>query len=159
MIRDFKFSILNSNIEFVTQTFFSFTIFVTKYIVFFYLLYVIRHLTAELTQEWDEDTAAQKRDESKEAVTTTTQAGFEIITTKDIELVEIDPLITITKDDLLELAKEIVLFYMAHNAEAEACDLLMEIENVDLLANYVEKETYTRVCLYLLRYYANQKSA
>jgi 26S proteasome regulatory subunit N1 len=109
-----------------------------------------RHLTAELTQEWHEDTAAQKRDESKDAVTTTTQAGFEIITTKDIELVEIDPLITITKDDLLELSKEIALFYMAHNAEAEACDLLMEIENIHLLAEYVEKETYTRVCLYLL---------
>ncbi len=105
-----------------------------------------------MTQEWHEDTAAQKRDESKDAVTTTTQAGFEIITTKDIELVEIDPLITITKDDLLELSKEIALLYMAHNAEAEACDLLMEIENIHLLAEYVEKETYTRVCLYLLRY-------
>jgi 26S proteasome regulatory subunit N1 len=49
------------------------------------------------------------------------------------------------------LAKEIVLFYMAHNAEAEACDLLMEIENVNLLIDYVEKDTYARVCLYLLR--------
>ena len=40
---------------------------------------------------------------------------------------------------------------MAHNAEAEACDLLMEIENVNLLIDYVEKDTYARVCLYLLR--------
>ena len=39
---------------------------------------------------------------------------------------------------------------MAHNAEAEACDLLMEIENVNLLIDYVEKDTYARVCLYLL---------
>jgi 26S proteasome regulatory subunit N1 len=39
---------------------------------------------------------------------------------------------------------------MAHNAEADACDLLMEIEQVELLLNYVEKETYQRVCLYLL---------
>ena len=48
------------------------------------------------------------------------------------------------------MAKEIVLFYMTHNAEAEACDLLMEIENVQLLSEYTEKETYQRVCLYLL---------
>ncbi len=40
---------------------------------------------------------------------------------------------------------------MAHNAEAEACDLLMEIENVNFLIDYVEKDTYARVCLYLLR--------
>ena len=39
---------------------------------------------------------------------------------------------------------------MNHNAEAEACDLLMEIENVELLIEYSEKETYQRVCLYLL---------
>ena len=39
---------------------------------------------------------------------------------------------------------------MAHNAEAEACDLLMEIEHVELLIDYVEKETYQRVCLYFL---------
>ena len=105
-----------------------------------------------MTQEWDEDVAARKRDESKDALTTTTTAeNYEIVTTKDIELVEIDPLIIITKDDLLQLAKEIVVFYMAHNAEAEACDLLMEIENVNLLVDYVEKETYNRVCLYLLR--------
>jgi hypothetical protein len=32
---------------------------------------------------------------------------------------------------------------MKHNAEADACDLLMEIENV-------EKDTYQRVFLYLL---------
>lgn len=38
---------------------------------------------------------------------------------------------------------------MAHNAETEACDLLMEIDQVDLLEQYVDATAYTRVCLYL----------
>ncbi|XP_077500646.1 regulatory particle non-ATPase 1 [Amblyomma americanum] len=50
---------------------------------------------------------------------------------------------------LLGLAKQIVPYHMAHNAEAEACDLLMEIEQLQLLKEYVDKEAYPRVCLYL----------
>lgn len=38
---------------------------------------------------------------------------------------------------------------MKHNAEAEACDLLMEMERLDLLAQYVDAESQPRVCLYL----------
>jgi 26S proteasome regulatory subunit N1 len=56
----------------------------------------------------------------------------------------------ITKDELFKLAEDIVQFYMKHNAEADACDLLMEIEQLDVLFKYVEKDTYQRVCLYLL---------
>ena len=97
-----------------------------------------RHLTAELTQEWsDLDTAATAARPASPA------------STQDIELT-LEPAVVITRDELLELAKEIVAFYMAHNAEADACDLLMEIEHVELLMDFVEKETYQRVCLYLL---------
>lgn len=39
---------------------------------------------------------------------------------------------------------------MAHNAEGEACDLLMEIERLDLLEEYVDEDMYDRVCLYLI---------
>lgn len=55
------------------------------------------------------------------------------------------------KDKLILLAKQIVPYNMAHNAEAEACDLLMEIERLDLLENYVDENIYQRVCLYLTR--------
>ncbi|KAL5006869.1 hypothetical protein ScPMuIL_015675 [Solemya velum] len=62
----------------------------------------------------------------------------------------------ITEDDkdavqarLLELCKEVVAYHMDHNAEAEACDMLMEIERLDLLKNYVDENAYSRVCLYL----------
>jgi 26S proteasome regulatory subunit N1 len=55
------------------------------------------------------------------------------------------------KERLLIMAKEIVPYHMAHNAEAEGCDLLMEIERLDLLQDYVDDTAYTRVCLYLTR--------
>jgi hypothetical protein len=56
------------------------------------------------------------------------------------------------KARLLTISKEIVPYHMAHNAEAEACDLLMEIEHLDLLSDYVDELAYPRVCLYLKRW-------
>eukprot|EP00051_Salpingoeca_urceolata_P026738 m.478399 g.478399 ORF g.478399 m.478399 type:complete len:897 (-) comp21140_c0_seq1:156-2846(-) len=53
-------------------------------------------------------------------------------------------------DDLIKLAEEIVPFTMAHNAEADACDLLMEIDRMDMLEAHVDSKAYERVCLYLL---------
>ncbi|CAC5368757.1 PSMD2 [Mytilus coruscus] len=53
------------------------------------------------------------------------------------------------RDKLLTMTKEIVPYHMDHNAEAEACDLLMEIEKLDILKNYVDENAYPRVCLYL----------
>ena len=55
------------------------------------------------------------------------------------------------KEKLLKMSKEIVPYHMDHNAEAEACDLLMEIERLDLLQNYVDESAFNRVCLYLTR--------
>lgn len=55
------------------------------------------------------------------------------------------------KDKLIQLSKQIIPYNMAHNAEAEACDLLMEIERLDLLEKYVDDDVYQRVCLYLTR--------
>ncbi|GFN96227.1 26S proteasome non-ATPase regulatory subunit 2 [Plakobranchus ocellatus] len=53
------------------------------------------------------------------------------------------------RDKLVALSKQIVPYHMSHNAEAEACDLLMEIERLDLLKDYVDDSAYARVCLYL----------
>ncbi|XP_014228098.1 26S proteasome non-ATPase regulatory subunit 2 [Trichogramma pretiosum] len=50
---------------------------------------------------------------------------------------------------LTGLVHEIVPYNMAHNAEVEACDLLMEIDRYDLLEQYVDESSYQRVCLYL----------
>ncbi|ETN78502.1 Proteasome/cyclosome repeat protein [Necator americanus] len=54
------------------------------------------------------------------------------------------------RNELLVLARDIVTHNMKHNAEVEACDLLIEIERLDLLMEYVEDVDHQRVCLYLL---------
>lgn len=52
--------------------------------------------------------------------------------------------------DLHTLAAEIVPFCMAHNAEADAADLLMELETIDRIVQHVDEKNYERVCLYLI---------
>lgn len=103
----------------------------------------VRHLTSELTAEWNQ------MSETKKSQTETQKDGQTMVPSEDVELT-IEPHVTIAKEDLLKLALEMVSFYMSHNAEADACDLLMEIEQIDLIADQTEKDTYQRVCLYML---------
>ncbi|KAJ1939518.1 proteasome regulatory particle base subunit, partial [Linderina pennispora] len=51
---------------------------------------------------------------------------------------------------LLECAKKVVPFCLAHNAEADAVDLLEELERSDLIVDFVSEDTYQRVCLYMI---------
>uniref|UniRef100_A0A8D3CL11 26S proteasome non-ATPase regulatory subunit 2 n=1 Tax=Scophthalmus maximus TaxID=52904 RepID=A0A8D3CL11_SCOMX len=53
------------------------------------------------------------------------------------------------QETLLKLVREIVPYNMAHNAEHEACDLLMEIERLEMLEDYIDENAYGKVCLYL----------
>ena len=55
-------------------------------------------------------------------------------------------------ETLLAMVCDIVPYLMQHNAESEACDLLMEIEKLDILQQFVDRTAYPRVCLYLRRY-------
>ncbi|XP_058084779.1 26S proteasome non-ATPase regulatory subunit 2 homolog A-like isoform X2 [Magnolia sinica] len=52
-------------------------------------------------------------------------------------------------DDLMELVQQIVAFHMKHNAEPEAVDLLIEVEDLDMLVDQVDLTNYKRTCLYL----------
>lgn len=56
-------------------------------------------------------------------------------------------------DDLLALVDDILPFQMQHNAEAEAIDLLLEVQQLKKLveANVVDERNYERVCLYLVK--------
>ena len=54
-------------------------------------------------------------------------------------------------DVVLGQALEIVPFLLKHNAEADAVDLLLELEALDKLPPHVDKDTYQRICLYLIR--------
>ncbi|XP_073969023.1 regulatory particle non-ATPase 1 [Rhodnius prolixus] len=54
------------------------------------------------------------------------------------------------KDSLLPLVEGIIKFDMEHNAEIQACDLLMEIDRLDMLDSHMDQSNYSRVCLYLV---------
>ena len=50
---------------------------------------------------------------------------------------------------LVKLALKIVPFFLKHNAETDAVDLLLEIESIEKLAQFVDDNTYARACLYV----------
>lgn len=52
--------------------------------------------------------------------------------------------------ELVQLGLRLIPFSLKHNAEADAVDLLLELESIDKLPPYVEQETYARVCLYMV---------
>lgn len=54
-------------------------------------------------------------------------------------------------EDLITLADDIVPFFTKHNSEADAVDLLSEIEGIVELPKYLDKDTFERVCLYMVR--------
>ncbi|KAK0522557.1 proteasome regulatory particle base subunit [Tilletia horrida] len=56
----------------------------------------------------------------------------------------------ITTEQLIELGLLIVPFSLSHNAEADAVDLLLELESIDRLPPFVDKNAYARVCLYMV---------
>ncbi|XP_063624181.1 26S proteasome non-ATPase regulatory subunit 2 [Cydia splendana] len=53
-------------------------------------------------------------------------------------------------DTLLPLVRDVVSFDMKHSAEIQACDLLMEIDRLDLITQHMDQSNYPRVCLYLI---------
>ncbi|KDN46301.1 26S proteasome regulatory complex, non-ATPase subcomplex, Rpn1 subunit [Tilletiaria anomala UBC 951] len=57
---------------------------------------------------------------------------------------------TASYQDLLDIAMLVVPFSLKHNAEADAVDLLLELEAIDKLVPHVDKDTYARVCLYMV---------
>jgi 26S proteasome regulatory subunit N1 len=52
--------------------------------------------------------------------------------------------------DLMALVNVIIPYFMKHNEEPEAVDLLMEVESLSKLQEYTNETNYERVCLYLL---------
>lgn len=52
-------------------------------------------------------------------------------------------------DDLLALVKEIVPLFIQSSAEADAIDLLLEVDKLEDLIQYVNKDNFQRVFIYL----------
>lgn len=55
-------------------------------------------------------------------------------------------------EDLRALSIECAKFLLGHNAEADAVDILQELEYIDKIIDLVDKNTYPRVCAYMVRY-------
>eukprot|EP00878_Enallax_costatus_P009276 GHUV01009695.1.p1 GENE.GHUV01009695.1~~GHUV01009695.1.p1 ORF type:complete len:780 (+),score=173.65 GHUV01009695.1:1347-3686(+) len=53
-------------------------------------------------------------------------------------------------DQLLQLVDQIVPYHMTHNAEPEAVDLLLEVDQLDQLEKHVDDTNFGRTCLYLV---------
>lgn len=87
----------------------------------------IRHLSGEIVTEWNAFDAEKEASEGA-----------------DVEMTDNEK-----KDQLIAMVKQIVPSQMKHHAESEACDLLMEVERLDLLDDHVDKASFSRVCLYL----------
>ncbi|QLG70529.1 hypothetical protein HG535_0A04690 [Zygotorulaspora mrakii] len=55
-----------------------------------------------------------------------------------------------SKGSILRLCLDIVPYFLKHNGETEAVDLLLEIEAIDKLPQYVDENTFERVCQYMV---------
>ena len=53
--------------------------------------------------------------------------------------------------DLMGLADVIVPYFVQHNAEADAVDILSELEMIEKISQYLDENTFERVCLYMVR--------
>jgi 26S proteasome regulatory subunit N1 len=53
-------------------------------------------------------------------------------------------------DDLLALAKTLIPYFLQHNAEADAVDLLSELERIEDIPQYLDENNFERVCLYMV---------
>ncbi|XP_057666687.1 26S proteasome non-ATPase regulatory subunit 2-like [Diorhabda carinulata] len=52
-------------------------------------------------------------------------------------------------ESLIPLVRDIMSFNCSHNAEIQGCDLLMEIDRLEMLPDYVAENNYQRICMYL----------
>jgi 26S proteasome regulatory subunit N1 len=52
--------------------------------------------------------------------------------------------------DLVDLAEVLVPLFLKSNAEADAVDLMSELEIISDLPKFLDEETYARVCLYMV---------
>ncbi|KAL9102955.1 MAG: hypothetical protein Q9163_001942 [Psora crenata] len=52
--------------------------------------------------------------------------------------------------DLIDLTRTLVPYFLSHNAEADAVDVLSELEIIQEIPKYLDENTYARVCLYMV---------
>ncbi|KAF9255501.1 26S proteasome regulatory complex, non-ATPase subcomplex, Rpn1 subunit [Marasmius fiardii PR-910] len=100
----------------------------------------VRHLAAELGEEFEYREEHDGEEEPSPSTTTTTEPGKEKVTK-----------LPGTIQDLRDLAKQCSTFLLQHNAEPDAVDLLQELEMIGDIVGLVDINTYDRVCQYMSR--------
>lgn len=64
-----------------------------------------------------------------------------------------DPDTDLEFQDILKMVQTVVPFHLTHNAEAEAVDLLIEVQRLKFLLTLdsIDQNNYERICLYLVK--------
>lgn len=75
--------------------------------------------------------------------------GHEYIRHLESEIVQYVYKTSTIEPTLEKLIKDIVKFNCKFHAEIQACDLLMEIDKLEILPSFIDKSIYSRICLYL----------
>ncbi|KAL8428124.1 hypothetical protein Efla_005827 [Eimeria flavescens] len=97
----------------------------------------------------DGDAAAQQEPQAAAATTTNGAAAAAEPAKPKTGLASVE--VTLPKvEKLLQLVEEIVPYYMQHNAEVDAIDLLTEVERPQSLLSLLDANNYQRVVAYLL---------
>ncbi|WVR04596.1 hypothetical protein IAU60_001606 [Kwoniella sp. DSM 27419] len=100
----------------------------------------VRHLAAELGEEYNLHYAAELEQEQPQDK-------------KDqIEVEGQSPAdgLKYTTEQLRKLALELVGFFLKHNAEGDAVDILLEVESIESIAELVDDKSFERVCRYMV---------
>ncbi|KAL7060519.1 hypothetical protein AAHC03_09136 [Spirometra sp. Aus1] len=97
----------------------------------------IRHLTNQIVELWVQNDLSGSADGSEGSVWSCLDAlGLSESAQKE-------------RADYIGLVEQIIPYLMEHNAESEAIDLCIEIEQLHFLEKYTSKLNFQRVCLYL----------
>ncbi|KAL3235182.1 26S proteasome regulatory subunit RPN1 [Nakaseomyces bracarensis] len=94
----------------------------------------VRHLALEIGEVYNEQVEKEAEENS-----TSTESSPQPPATFDF-----------SKEEILQLSLEIVPYFMKHNGEEDAVDLLLEIEAIEKLPQFVDENTYRRVCQYIV---------
>ncbi|KAL7419023.1 proteasome regulatory particle base subunit [Cryptotrichosporon argae] len=108
----------------------------------------VRHLAAELGEEYVALTLDDGADEAAEEKPNGAANGDAIAV--DGEAAPAEHKREYTVPQLQELGLELADFFLKHNAEADAVDLLLELESISKLTDRVDDKAYPRVCQYLV---------
>ena len=109
----------------------------------------MRHLSLQMGQAYAEleEQQVDEEDESNEEEDELDVSDKEIIENEPKKII-LDSSITV--DKIFHLAEIVVPYFVNHNGETDAVDLLAEMDEIDLLKEYTDASNYDRVCKYII---------